>query len=274
MLNVKGNLKTFNGPVVMGILNVTPDSFYEQSRVRDESEVLEKVEKMIRDGAEIVDIGGYSSRPGAKDISEEEELNRVVKVITAVRATYTDLLISIDTFRPAVAEAAILAGADMINDITGGQYDEEMYRLAAHYQTPYILMHMRGTPQNMQEMTTYKHLIRDISAYFSEQIIRARKAGVKDIIIDPGFGFSKTIEQNFELMAALDHFQLHDCPVLVGISRKSTIYKTLGITPEESLNGTTVLNTIALQKGAAILRVHDVPEAVQAIKLVERVINH
>ena len=267
--NCNGKLVEFDRPLVMGIINATPDSFYSKSRTNVSSETVELASKMIREGADILDIGGYSSRPGADDVDVEEEITRTTQAIKAIRAKHRDILISIDTFRAEVAEAALIAGANIINDISGGQLDEKIFKVAAHYQAPYILMHMRGTPQNMQKQTVYDDLLMDIGRFFSEQIAKAKSAGVKDIILDPGFGFSKTIEQNFELLRGLSHFQLFKLPVLAGFSRKSTIYKTLNTTAEESLNGTIVLNTIALQNGASILRVHDVLEAVETVKLVD-----
>lgn len=251
----------------MGILNATPDSFYEKSRMGSVEAALEQAKKMISEGAEILDIGGYSSRPGAKEVSEEEEINRVIPVITAVKTNFKNTLISIDTFRSTVAEKAILAGADMVNDISGGQADPAIFEITAKYQCPYIMMHMRGTPQNMMQKTNYNDLIPDLIYYFSEQIEKAQKAGLKDIIIDPGFGFSKTVEQNFAVLNRMELFRVLEKSILIGVSRKSMIYKSLEITAEESLNGTTVLNTIALEKGAQILRVHDVKEASEAVKL-------
>jgi len=253
----------------MGILNATPDSFYSESRVQGMDLALEKARKMITDGATILDIGGYSSRPGAADISIAEELERVIPLTAEIRHEFPEILISIDTFRSEVARAAILAGADIINDISGGQLDPKILEVAAEFQCPFILMHLRGTPQNMQEKTTYSAFIPELLYYFSVQINAAKKAGVKDIILDPGFGFSKNNAQNFELLNALDRLKLFELPFLVGISRKSMIHKSLGITASESLNGTTVLNTLAIEKGASILRVHDVREAIETIELVK-----
>jgi dihydropteroate synthase len=265
--NSKGILHAFEKPLVMGILNVTPDSFYENSRVQSLEAILNRAGQMIQEGAAILDIGGYSSRPGATDISIDEEIQRVVEPIEAIKKAYPDTLISVDTFRSKVAEAAIGAGGDLVNDISGGQLDKNMFHTVAKLNCPYILMHMRGTPQNMMQQNDYDDLISAIIHYFSQQILAAEQAGVKDIIIDPGFGFSKNVEQNYELMRQLDLLHIHKKPILVGISRKSMIYKKLGITAENSLNGTTTLNTIALMKGAQILRVHDVREAVEVCQI-------
>lgn len=266
-LNIKGILHSFDQPVVVGILNITPDSFFETSRVSDWEEIEVRISKLISEGLKILDVGGYSSRPGADDVSEEEELRRIVPVISKIAANYPQLLISVDTFRSRVAEEAIRAGASIVNDISGGLLDKSMFEVVAKAKVPYILMHMRGTPQTMQQMTDYSDLIHEMLFYFSERVQIARKAGIADIILDPGFGFSKTVEQNFEILKHLHHFSLLGCPVLVGFSRKSMIQKSLGVSAEESLNGTTVLNTLALTKGADFLRVHDVREAQEAIKL-------
>ena len=257
-------------PVVMGILNATPDSFFEGSREESTGGALEKAKTMISEGAKIIDIGGYSTRPGADEISIEEEVNRVTPIIRSLRKQFPDLVISIDTFRSKVAEEAILAGANIINDVSGFEIDPAIIDVAAKYKTPYILMHMRGTPKTMQSLTEYDNLFKDISFYFSQKIEELKNAGVKDIILDPGFGFAKTIEQNYDLLDNLEAFQLFERPILAGLSRKSMIYKKLKITPEESLNGTIALNTIALQKGAKILRVHDVKEAMELIQLLKK----
>ena len=251
----------------MGIINATPDSFYSASRVNNSKDAIEIAKKMISDGAKILDIGGYSSRPGAKDISEEEELDRVLPLIHEIKERNKDILVSIDTFRSKVAEEAIKAGADIINDISGGLKEPEIFEISAKYGVPYILMHMQGTPQNMMFNTSYSNLMEDIHNYFEQQIKQAKEKGVTDIIIDPGFGFSKNLQQNYKLLKELPELNSLNCPILVGISRKSMIYKRLGNTAEESLNGTSVLNTIALLNGAGILRVHDVKEAVECVKL-------
>ncbi len=250
----------------MGILNITPDSFYAGSRTSELSDVIKKAEAMLHEGAEMLDVGGYSSRPGAVDISESEELKRVVPVIEALRKKFPDVILSIDTFRSEVAQAALYAGADMVNDITGGE-DEKMYAVAAHAKVPYVLMHMRGTPQTMNQLTQYDDLVREMIDYFHVRLEKLKHAGVKDVLIDPGFGFAKTTPQNFELLNKLDLFRILEKPLLVGLSRKSMIWRTLNTTAEHALNGTSVLNTIALLKGASILRVHDVKAAREVIAL-------
>ena len=266
-INCKGNLIDLTKPKVMGILNLTPNSFYAESRIAEESVLLRKTENMLKEGATFVDLGGYSSRPNAEEVSVEEELNRVVPAIELLAENFPEIIISVDTFRSEVAEKSIEAGAAIINDISAGNLDKEMMPMVAKYQVPYIMMHMRGTPQTMQSLCDYKDLPRDIIYYFSEKIKLARQHGINDIITDPGFGFAKTTEQNFELFRNLDLFKNLDLPFLVGISRKSMISKILGINAQDSLNGTTVLNSLALTKGASILRVHDVKEAVECVKL-------
>lgn len=251
----------------MGILNVTSDSFYEGSRLPTVADVLQRAETMVLEGADFLDVGGYSSRPGATDISESEELKRVIPVIEALRKKLPDVIISIDTFRSEVAQAALYAGADMINDITGGNGDSNMYSVAAHAKAPYVLMHMRGTPQTMKHETEYDDLEGEMIDYFHARLDKLKQAGVKDVIIDPGFGFAKTIKQSFELLQNLQRFRILEKPLLVGLSRKSMIWRTLETTPEHALNGTSVVNTIALLKGASILRVHDVRAAREAITL-------
>ncbi|MBK9192273.1 MAG: dihydropteroate synthase [Crocinitomicaceae bacterium] len=251
----------------MGILNVTPDSFYDGSRVESENQLIDRAGKMIHEGAAILDVGGYSSRPGAADISVQEELDRVLPAVEQIQKKFPGILISADTFRSEVAEKAIKAGAAIINDISGGNLDEKMFETVAALQVPYILMHMRGTPQNMKEFANYNQITDDVCYELKSQINKAQKAGIKDIILDPGFGFSKTAEQNFRLLSNLEKIVSLGLLVLAGVSRKSMIYKILEITPEESLNGTTALNMYALLKGAAILRVHDVKEAKQVITL-------
>lgn len=252
----------------MGILNITPDSFFEHSRMQNESDLLKKAELMLKQGARFIDIGGYSSRPDANDVAEEEELSRVVPAIEILVKEFPEILISVDTFRSKLAAEAIEAGAAIINDIAAGNLDEKMMPLIAQYQVPYIMMHMRGTPKTMRQLTEYEDLVGDITYHFSEKIKEARDLGINDLILDPGFGFAKTTEQNFELLKKSDLFANFNLPVLIGISRKTMIHKTLNIDPTEALNGTTVLNTLALTKGASILRVHDVKEAMEAIKLV------
>jgi dihydropteroate synthase len=272
-INCKGHLIDLSTPKVMGILNITPDSFFSESRTQTEEKILQTVERMLKEGATFIDIGGYSSRPGAADISAEEEMQRVLPAVELILKHHPDTLISIDTFRAEVARLGIKAGAAMINDISAGSLDENMMKMVAEYQVPYIMMHMRGTPQNMQKLNEYKDLTQEVIYYFSEKVAEARSYGLNDIIIDPGFGFSKNITQNFELLNKMELLKVLELPVLVGLSRKSTIYKTLNCSPEEALNGTTVLNTIALQKGAGILRVHDIKEAMEAVELVSRLKN-
>lgn len=258
---------SFSEPVIMGILNVTPDSFYAGSRVVSENKILDRAGKMISEGAAILDIGGYSSRPGATDISVQAEIDRVLPAIENISKNFPKTLISADTFRSETAEKSIKAGAAIINDISGGNLDDKMFETVASHDVPYILMHMRGNPQNMKELANYQNITDEVCAELKVQILKAQHAGIKHIIIDPGFGFSKTAEQNFKLLSEVEKLVSMNFPVLIGVSRKSMIYKTLGITPEESLNGTTALNMYALTKGAAILRVHDVKEAKQAIDL-------
>lgn len=270
IFNSKGILHSFDRPLVMGILNSTPDSFYAPSRSSGADEVANKVQEMLDQGLDILDVGGYSSRPGAADVSEDEEMQRVIPVIEKLNRNFPDLLISIDTFRSKVADVAINAGASIINDISGGGLDPAIYAVAAKHKVPLILMHMRGTPQTMHQFTDYNSIIQDMLFYFGEKIELAKAAGVTDIILDPGFGFSKTIDQNFEVLSNLHRFSVLNCPILLGVSRKSAIYKTLNISADESLNGTTVLNTLGLLKGADILRVHDVLEAKQAIQLIKK----
>lgn len=267
-INCRGELLSFDTPKVMGILNVTPDSFFAQSRVQG-TEILAKAEQMLTLGATFVDIGGYSSRPNAAEVSAEEELQRVVPVVEALVKHFPEIRISVDTFRAEVARQSLEAGACIINDISAGQIDPPIWDVVAHYQVPYIVMHMRGTPQTKQSYTEYQNLTKDILYYFSEIKDKARQLKINDLIVDPGFGFSKTLPQNYQLMQHLAIFDILDCPILVGISRKSMIYKLLETSAEEALNGTTVLNTFALLHGADILRVHDVKEAMECVRIVE-----
>jgi dihydropteroate synthase len=263
------NLEVLNSEkYVMAIVNCTPDSFYAKSRV-DKFSVLDSCRQHIQNGATILDIGGYSSRPNAQDISVEEEIERVIPVIRAIRLEFPSCIVSVDTFRKEVAEQAINAGANIINDISGGKLDKEMLSYVAQNKIPYVLMHMRGNVQNMQENCIYKDLVKDIIAETKQSIDFLRKNGVS-VIFDPGFGFSKTLDQNYELLNRLEEFRVLNCPILVGISRKSMIHKFLGISANDSLNGTSVLNSIALQKGASILRVHDSKEAVECVKIIEK----
>ena len=266
-INCKGQLIDLSTPKVMGILNVTPDSFYDGGRFVSDKKLLSQVEKMLQDGANFIDIGGQSSKPNAEIVSVDEELNRVISTVDLILKNFPETIISIDTFNSKVAQKAVENGAAIINDISAGSLDEKMFEIIAKLQVPYIMMHMRGTPQTMSKMTNYADLVKDILFYFSEKIAKARSFGINDLLIDPGFGFAKTLEQNFELLNKLELIQMLELPVLVGVSRKSMVYKTLETTPENALNGTSVLNTIALTKGANILRVHDVKEAVECVKL-------
>jgi dihydropteroate synthase len=266
-LNLRGKILDLHTPVVMGILNVTPDSFYDGGRHNVKNSAVTQVGKMLEEGATLIDIGGYSTRPQAPEVSEEEELARVIPIIEHIIRTFPEALISIDTFRAKVAKEAIEAGACMINDISGGSLDEQMFEMVSHLKVPYVLMHTRGTPQNMAELTDYQDIMLDLVDYFHQKLLHLRALGVSDIIIDVGFGFAKTLEQNFELLKQLSYFRILNLPLLVGISRKSMVWKTLDIQPDEALNGTTVLNTWSLLHGASILRVHDVKQAVETIKL-------
>lgn len=268
-LNLRGRLLELREPQIMGILNVTPDSFFSESRTPDEEHIAQRVKQMMNDGADMIDIGGYSSRPGANDVSTEEEMDRLRRGLRIIRKLYPDVPVSVDTFRADVARMCIEEeGADIINDISGGMMDRQMFRTVAQLHVPYIMMHMQGTPDSMQLAPHYDNLRQEVMLYFAERIDRLCQMGAKDIIVDPGFGFGKTMEHNYELMAHLEDFHVFGLPLLVGISRKSMIYKLLGGTPQTSLNGTTVLNTIALTKGAHILRVHDVKEAAEAKRIV------
>ncbi len=266
-LNIGGNLISLDSPIVMGILNITPDSFYQNSRVMNEKAIIDKAQQMVNEGALILDIGGYSTRPGAMDISIDEEINRVTNAIKEIKSILPQVFISVDTFRAKVAKEAVLAGADIINDISGGELDANMFDTVTELGVPYILMHMKGTPQTMVHENNYENMLLEMLDYFQERIYALNKNGVKDIIIDPGFGFAKNINQNFELLNKLKDFKMLEYPLLVGLSRKSMIYKTLDTSAEEALNGTSVLNMVALQNGANILRVHDVKEAVETVKL-------
>jgi dihydropteroate synthase len=269
-LNVQGKLMDISVPKVMGILNVTPDSFYEGSRFAEPLAILKQVEKMVAEGTDFIDVGGYSSRPGATDISQKEELQRVLPVVRSICQEFPNIIVSIDTFRSEVAKQAVLNGASMINDISAGELDTKMLETVAALKVPYIAMHLRGTPQTMNQHTTYENLVKDITDYFHKKVNQLLGLGIKDVVFDPGFGFAKTVDQNFELLNHLDYLQILGKPMLVGLSRKSMIWRTLNTSAEHALNGTTVLNTIALLRGASILRVHDVKEAVETIKLVQK----
>ena len=266
-INCKGQLIDLSTPKVMGILNVTPDSFYDGGNYTNDTLVLNQVERMINEGATFIDVGAYSSRPGADFVSEDEELKRLIPIVDLILKHFPDILLSIDTFRSTIAKTAIEHGAVLINDISAGHLDDDMLEVIAALQVPYILMHMRGTPQTMQSLTDYEDLTKDVLKYFSERLRKARTLGIIDLICDPGFGFAKTTEQNFELLNNLDIFKTFELPTLVGLSRKSMIYKSLNIDSEQALNGTTALHMVALEKGASILRVHDVKEAVECVKL-------
>ena len=268
-LKIRDKLLNLEQPKIMAILNVTPDSFFDGGKFNTEIKVLKQVEKFINEGADIIDIGGYSSRPGAQNISIETELKRVISNIKLIRKEFPEIFISIDTFRSEVAREAYCSGADIINDISGGNLDVEMLKTVGDLGAPYILMHMRGNPQNMSLKTNYKNITQDILDYLSNGIELAKANGINDIIIDPGFGFAKNIKQNFSLLNNLKDFKVLNYPILVGISRKSMIYKTLNIDVQEALNGTTVLHTVALLKGANIIRTHDVKELMECIKLID-----
>lgn len=270
-INVNGRLMELDRPHVMGILNVTPDSFYAGSRKQTETDILARAHQIIDEGGSIIDLGAYSSRPGALDINTGEEMKRLRNALKAIRRELPDAVLSIDTFRSDVARMCVEEyGAALINDISAGEMDEQMFSTIAQLGVPYIIMHMQGTPQDMQINPHYDNLLKEVFFYFSEKTQKLRDWGVKDIIIDPGFGFGKSLEHNYQLMNHLEEFRVFHLPVLVGVSRKSMIYQPLGTTPDEALNGTTILNTIALHKGANILRVHDVKAAVEAVTLVEK----
>ena len=266
-INCRGNLIDLTIPKVMGILNVTPNSFYDGGKYANDKALLNQAAKMLEEGATFIDIGAYSSKPSAEFVSEADEIARLVPVVQLILQHFPETLISVDTFRSKVAKAALEAGACIVNDIAAGGLDEQMMQTVADFRVPYIMMHMKGNPQTMQSLTQYNNITKEVLFYFSEKIAQARSFGINDLIIDPGFGFAKTTEQNFELLANLELFDRLELPILVGVSRKSMIYKTLETTAEFALNGTTVLNTIALQKGSNILRVHDVKEAIECVKL-------
>jgi dihydropteroate synthase len=267
LINCKGQLIDLSIPKVMGILNVTPNSFFDGGKYKNEEEIILQVDKMLFDGATFVDIGAYSSKPSAEFVSEQEEIDRIVPVIELILKHFPKTLLSIDTFRAEVAKISIENGAAIINDISAGELDEKMFAVIAQYNVPYIMMHMRGNPQTMPGLTHYDDIIKEILLYFSEKVKKARSLGINDLILDPGFGFAKTTDQNYEVLQKMELFNFLELPILAGVSRKSMIYKTLNNTPQEALNGTTVLNTIVLTKGAKILRVHDVKEAMECVTL-------
>lgn len=270
-LNVNGRLLDLSTPQVMGILNVTPDSFYAGSRSRTEAEIAARACQILDEGASIIDIGAYSSRSNAEHISPEEEMQSLRTGLEILNRNHPDAIISVDTFRAEVARQCVEEyGAAIINDISAGEMDEQMFPTVARLNVPYIMMHMQGTPQNMQKEPHYENLLKEVFMYFARKVRQLRDLGMKDIILDPGFGFGKTLEHNYELMAHLEEFGIFELPLLVGVSRKSMIYRLFGATPQEALNGTTVLDTVALMKGADILRVHDVREAVEAVRLIEK----
>ena len=273
-INVNGRLLDLSYPQVMGILNVTPDSFYAGCRAETEIAIADRARQILEEGASIIDIGAYSSRPNAEHISAEEELNRLRPALKILNKNHPDAIISVDTFRADVAQVCVKEyGVAIINDIAGGEMDKKMFDTVANLQVPYIMMHMQGTPQDMQLTPHYDNILKDTFLYFAEKVQKLRDNGLNDIILDPGFGFGKTLDHNYELLSHLEEFSIFELPLLVGVSRKSMITKLLGITSDEALNGTTILNTIALEKGADILRVHDVKEAVQVVKIVEKCRN-
>lgn len=266
-INCKGNLIDLSTPKIMGILNLTPDSFFDGGTLTNEQSIWDRVNKMLKEGAEVIDVGGQSSRPGAKTISVDEELARVLPVVKSLLKKFPEILLSIDTFYAEVAKKTVEAGAAIINDISAGSFDKAMFSTVADLQVPYVLVHMQGRPKNMQEKPDYKEVILDLNYFFTEKLDALTRLGVNDVLLDPGFGFGKTQEQNFELLQNLDLLGFDEFPVMVGLSRKSMVYKTLESSPEEALNGTTALHMVALQKGAAILRVHDVKEAKECVEL-------
>jgi dihydropteroate synthase len=273
-MNCNGKIVDFSIPKVMGILNITPNSFYDGGKFVTEKSILDQVEKMLVEGADFIDIGACSSKPNAEIISEKVEVARIASVMEMIIKRFSGTIFSIDTYRSEVARIGIENGASIINDISAGSLDMKMMETVAKYRVPYIMMHLRGNPQTMQNLTNYGNIIKEMLFYFSEKVAVARSFGIKDLVIDPGFGFAKTLEQNFEVLQKLELFEILDLPVLAGLSRKSMIYKTLGTNPEKALNGTTALNMLALYKGAKILRVHDVKEAVDCVKLNQLIMNN
>jgi dihydropteroate synthase len=272
-LLLKGNLMDLSHPKVMGILNATPDSFYDGGHNADMDKALATVNQMLEDGANIIDVGGYSTKPNASDVSTEDERKRVIPLINNLIQKFPDIVISIDTFRAEIAREAVEAGASIVNDVSGGNLDDQMFETVSKLQVPYILMHMRGTPASMQNLNHYQHLLKDVVFELNEKLKKLRSLQIKDVIIDPGFGFAKSLNQNYEMLNNLSYFHVLECPLLVGLSRKSMIYKLLGIKAKDALNGTTALNMVALLNGANILRVHDVKEAVEAVKLFNKLKN-
>ena len=273
-INCKGELIDFSSPKVMGVLNITPDSFYDGGKLTSEKEILLQANKMLKEGATFLDLGAYSSRPGAQFVSEKEEIHRLLPVIKILLNEFPETLLSIDTFRSNVANESIYAGASLINDISAGKLDDHMFKIIAQHQVPYVMMHMRGTPETMMQNTDYTDLTKEVIYYFSERIAKARSFGINDLIVDPGFGFSKTLDQNYELFNDLELFRHLNVPLLIGISRKSMIQKKIKTTAADSLNGTTALHAIAIQKGVSILRVHDAKEAFETINLLQNLKFH
>ena len=273
-INCKGNLIDLSTPKVMGVINLTPDSFYDGGKLTSEKEILLQANKMLQEGATFLDLGAYSSRPGAQFVSEKEEIHRLLPVIKILLNEFPETLLSIDTFRSNVANESIYAGASLINDISAGTLDDHMFKIIAQHQVPYVMMHMRGTPETMMQNTDYTDLTKEVIYYFSERIAKARSFGINDLIVDPGFGFSKTLDQNYELFNDLELFRHLNVPLLIGISRKSMIQKKIKTTAADSLNGTTALHAIAIQKGVSILRVHDVKEAFETINLLQNLKFH
>ena len=269
-INCNGNLISLDQPKIMGILNITPDSFYDGGKYKDESSILNQVEKMLNDGATFIDVGAYSTRPGALEVDEAIELKRILPIVSLILQRFPKAILSIDTFRSKVAKECIGNGAAIINDISAGLQDDKMLPTVAKLNVPYIMMHMRGTPQNMQQHTDYDDILKEVLSFFSERLVAAKSLGIKDIIVDPGFGFAKNLEQNYELLKQMEIMNFVEHPILAVISRKSMIYKTLKTTADQALNGTTALHMVCLQKGANILRVHDVKEALECVKLYEQ----
>jgi dihydropteroate synthase len=272
-INIKGKLMDFSSPKIMGILNITPDSFYDGGIFDSNKKILKQVQKMLEDGADIIDVGGCSSRPGSKKVTKDDEIKRVIPTIELIKSKFNEAIVSVDTFRSEVAKKAVNSGASIVNDISAGELDPNMFNCIAELGIPYIMMHMQGSPQTMQNKPIYNSVVNDIITNLSKKIFRARELGIIDIVIDPGFGFGKTLEHNYQILNDLSFFKELDCPILVGISRKSMIYKLLNNDPKNALNGTTCLNTVALSKGANILRVHDVKEAKEIIKLTNFLIS-
>ena len=273
-ININGKLLDLSEPQVMGILNITPDSFYAESRKEDEEAIEKRTRQIVEEGASIIDIGAYSSRPGADDVSPAEEMERLRKGLSVVRRLYPEAVVSVDTFRANVAKMCVEEfGVGIINDIAGGEMDKDMFKTVAELGVPYIMMHMKGTPKDMQTAPHYDNMMQEIIGYFARKVQQLRDMGAKDIILDPGFGFGKTIDDNYELMAHLADLRIFELPILVGVSRKSMIYKLFGTTPQEALNGTSVLGTLALERGASILRVHDVRECAEVVEIVKKIMN-